>query len=88
LKNTRMHACTRTRSHILHTCRTALIHASFRGLLLHKQHEIKPTQMGVRAHYCSRDCQVAAWKGGHKRECVPAAAGGGGGGGRKKKGGK
>jgi len=29
-----------------------------------------------KAHYCSRDCQVAAWKGGHKRECVPAAAGG------------
>lgn len=21
------------------------------------------------AHYCSRDCQMAAWKAGHKREC-------------------
>ena len=30
-----------------------------------------------KALYCSRDCQVAAWKGGHKRECGAAAGGGG-----------
>ena len=39
----------------------------------------KPLQCSrcKKAQYCSKDCQVAAWKSGHKRECVAACGGGG-----------